>query len=237
MNKLLVVDDSEFFLMLIKSLLDRTGCTVLTASNPEDALNLINNEKPEIILLDQYLPGMTGDEICGQIKNAPTTKDNIVIMLTQSNKQTDIDKCFAAGCDEYLTKPINKEDFLNSLSKYMPIVKRKYERAPIYESFKYSQIDSSMEYFGHIHVISVGGSFIMGERMMPVNSIINMKFSISGVSEELEVKGKVVWSFDSKEKFPQLLSTAQGMGIKFLDISDEAKNAIAKYMAMGNFVV
>jgi Tfp pilus assembly protein PilZ len=156
-------------------------------------------------------------------------------MLTASNKKSDVDKCFAAGCDDYITKPINKEDLLNSISKYAPIVKREYERVPICESVKYYHND--IEYSGHIHVISKGGVFIMGEHMIPPDSVIKLKFSISRMHESLEVIGKVVWNFDSKEKFPQILATAQGMGIQFVKMSDGAKSTIIKYMELGNFVI
>ncbi len=106
------------------------------------------------------MPGLNGDEICKKIKNTDEIKDTSVIMLSVSNKKSDMDKCFAAGCDEYITKPIDKEMLLASISKYAPIVKRKYERVPICEGVKYSH--NGVEYSGHIHVISKCGSFING---------------------------------------------------------------------------
>ncbi len=235
MNKILLVDDSPFFLKLITSLLDRSGCNVLTATNAEDAFKLINEERPRLVLLDQYMPDLTGDKICKKIKDTDEIKDTIVIMLSVSNNKSDMDKCFAAGCDEYITKPIDKERLLDCIGKYAPIVKRKYKRVPIYESVKYYHND--VGYSGHIHVISKGGAFIMGEHKMPPDSLITLKFSISKIHESLEVTGKVVWNLDSKETYPQLLATAQGMGIQFIEISDEAKNVITRYMALGNFLI
>lgn len=235
MSKILLVDDSQFFLTLIKSLLDRSGCTVFSATNAEDAFRIINEKKPEIIILDQCMPDQTGDKICRKIKETDDLKDTVVIMLTVSHDKSDKEKCFAAGCDEYITKPVDKERLLDCIGKYAPIVKRKYERVPIYENVKYYHND--VEYSGHIHVISKGGAYIIGERMMPKGSLIQLKFSISKTHESLDIPGKVVWNFDSKEKFPQLLATAQGMGIQFTEISGEAENAIIRYMALGNFVV
>jgi len=235
MDKILLVDDSQFFIVLIKSLLDARGCHVLTTNNPEEALKIIDEQKPQLVLLDQYMPGMTGDEFCKKVKENPDTKDIAVIMLTISDKKEDKDKCFAAGCNEYIKKPISKEELLATASKYTQVFQRKHERFPIYESISYYH--DEVEYFGHMHVISLGGAFIMGERMLPEGSIIKLVFPISKVHNEVEVKGKVVWNFDSKERFPQLLASAHGMGIQFIDISEEAKGAIAKYVALGDFVV
>lgn len=235
MSKILLVDDSQFFLTLIKSLLDRSGCNILTATNAEDAFRLINDVKPRLVLLDQAMPDLAGDKVCEKIKNTDEIKDTIVIMLTASNKKSDMDKCFAAGCDEYITKPVDREKLLDLIGKYAPIVKRKYKRVPIYESVKYYHND--VEYSGHIHVISKGGAYIIGEHKMPPGSLIKLKFSISKTHESLEITGKVVWNFNSKEKFPQILATAQGMGIQFTEISSEAESAIIRYMALGNFVI
>ncbi|MDH3975594.1 MAG: response regulator [Deltaproteobacteria bacterium] len=235
MNKILIVDDSRFFLSLVESLLDRWGCKMLTATNAENALKLIDSEKPRIILLDLHMPHVTGDKLCKIVKSKPEYEEIIIIMLIASNKQADIDKCFKAGCNDYITKPIDKENLLNSIGKYIPMVKRNYERAPIYESVKYYH--NNAEYSGHIHVISQGGAFIMGEHMVPPESVIKLIFSISKMHESMEIIGKVAWNFDSKEKFPQLLATAQGMGVQFIKISDSAKSAIIKYMALGNFMI
>ena len=235
MGSILVVDDSEFFLTLVKSLLDRSGCTVHTAANARDAFEIIEKKGAQLILLDQCMPDMTGDEICRKIKGNPATQGIPVIILAVSTLKSEVDKCLAAGADDCISKPINRKDFLGTISKYLPIVKRSYERVPICEGVKYYH--DGIEYSGHLHVISIGGAFIMGERMIPAGAIVRLKFSIARISELIEVKGKVAWTLDSKEKFPQLLATAQGMGIQFLEVSEAAKSAIVRYMALGDYVL
>jgi len=235
-DKILLVDDSEFFIVLIKSLLDARGCNVLTATDPKEALQILKQEKPKLILLDQYMPDMTGDEFCRKVKENEDTKDIAVIMLTVSDKEEDREKCFAAGCDEFITKPICKEEFLAVISKYIQIYERKQERYPIYESMKYHL--NGVEYSGHVHSVSQRGCFIMGEEMLSEDTLITLKFPISKVHDEVNVIGKVVWNFDSKkEKFPHIPESGHGMGIQFIEISEEDEEAIAKYIALGDFVV
>ncbi len=232
---ILIVDDSEFFLMLLKSLLDRSGCKVLTATTGDEARKMVLKEKPSLILLDQNLSDMKGHDLCREIKKTPTSKDTSVIMISASHRQEDIDLCRAAGCEAYVKKPIDKENLLKVITRILPVAGRRYPRAPICEGIRYFHND--VDYAGHIHVISQGGAFIMGEKMFPPNDILRLDFSISNIHDTLSVKGRVVWNFDTKEKFPQLLATAQGMGIEFTEIGEDAKNAIIKYIHLGNFLV
>lgn len=233
MNKLLVVDNLEFFLVLVKSLLQDHGCTILTATNAEDALEIIREEKPQLILLDQHLHQMSGDEICKELKKSPETKDIHVIILSTSKETADREKCFRAGCDEYLIKPIEQESFFNTISKYMSIVKRAYNRVPIYESVTYSH--DGTEYAGHIHIIAKGGACLKGEHVMPVGAILRLEFQISKLQTKIDVLGKVVWNSDSKEMLSESDPELYEMGIQFMNLSEHAKNAIVRYIAFGNY--
>jgi len=230
MNKLLVVDDLEFFLVLVKSLLHNHGCTILTATNADDAFEIIKEEKPQLILLDKHMPGMTGDEMCRVLKKSFETKDVPVIILSTSGLKADRDISFSAGCDDYITKPIDKESLLDAISKYMPVVKRTFERVPIFESVTYSH--DGIEYSGHIHIIGKGGACLRGEMMMPVGSVLRLEFEISKLQTTIDVLGKVVWNSDSKEMDS---GWEPEMGIQFMNISEHAKNTIVRYIAFGNF--
>lgn len=235
MNTILIVDDSEFFLELIRSFFKRSGCKTLIATSVREAIGIVRDNKPDLILLDQYMPDIKGDECCRMIKEDPTTRDIPVIMITASNKKEDKEKCFAAGCDDYVTKPINKEILLTKVKKYISISSRKYERAPICTNITYSS--KGEKYAGQIYVISEGGAFIMGEKQLSVNAPIRLGFSIPGIAESLDLGGRVVWSFEGREKFPQILAMAKGMGIQFLNIGEEERKAIASYVSLGNYLI
>lgn len=231
----LIVDDSEFFLQLIVSFFKRSGCKTLTAPDGKSAFEILKEHKPDLILLDYYLPDIQGDECCRKIKADPNIKDVPVIMVTASNKEEDMNKCVEAGCDNYVTKPIDKMELLEKVRKYIPLVARQHERVPIYTPLAYSCFGKA--YSGHLLVISEGGSFIMGERLLPEDELVELKFAIPGIEESLDVKGKVMWTFKGREKFPQLFALVNGMGVQFTDIGEDAKKAIESYISLGNYLI
>jgi CheY-like chemotaxis protein len=100
------------------------GFDVHTASNAEDALQLLRTVTPRLILMDIQLPGMDGLELTRRLKADPATRAVRVIALTAYAMKGDDEKAFAAGCDGYITKPIDVER--------LPVVVRSYlaERSP-----------------------------------------------------------------------------------------------------------
>ncbi len=232
---ILIIDDSLFFLELIRSFFKRTGTKTLLATNAGEALDLLTRSKPDLILLDQYMPDMKGDELCRKIKENPISEKIPVIMVTSSNKKADMERCFSSGCDDYVTKPINREELLTKVNKYIEIITRAYERAPICVRMNYFYENGISE--GQLNVISEGGAFIMGEEQLPVGSSIRLQFIIPGINKQLDVEGKVIWIFDVSEKFPQILSGLKGMGVQFTYVGDEDRKAIRDYVSLGNYLI
>jgi CheY-like chemotaxis protein len=123
-KSILIVDDNAQNLKLARVVLANEGFDVLTASNAEDALQLLRTVTPRLILMDIQLPGMDGLELTRQLKADPATGAVRIIALTAYAMKGDDEKAFAAGCDGYITKPIDVER--------LPIVVRSYlaERSP-----------------------------------------------------------------------------------------------------------
>ena len=106
---LLVVDDNPQNLKLARVLLSGEGFDVRTAVDAEDALQVLATFTPRIILMDLQLPGMDGLSLTRQLKADPATKSIVVIALTAHAMKGDAEKARAAGCDGYVTKPIDTE--------------------------------------------------------------------------------------------------------------------------------
>ena len=123
-TSILIVDDNAQNLKLARVVLANEGFDVHTASNAEDALQLLRTVTPRLILMDIQLPGMDGLELTRRLKADPATRPIRVIALTAYAMKGDDEKAFAAGCDGYITKPIDVER--------LPVVVRSYlaERSP-----------------------------------------------------------------------------------------------------------
>lgn len=108
---ILIVDDNPINLKLAKVLLVNEGYEVKTAPDAEEALKIIGISKPRMILMDIQLPGMDGLELTQRLKSSPDTKDIIILALTAYAMKGDDEKARAAGCDGYITKPIDTQTF------------------------------------------------------------------------------------------------------------------------------
>jgi CheY-like chemotaxis protein len=117
-KSILIVDDNTQNLKLARVVLANEGFDVYTASNAEDALQLLRTVTPRLILMDIQLPGMDGLELTRRLKADPATRAVRVIALTAYAMKGDDEKAFAAGCDGYITKPIDVER--------LPVVVRSY---------------------------------------------------------------------------------------------------------------
>jgi two-component system cell cycle response regulator DivK len=106
---ILIVDDNPINLKLARVLLMNEGYEVKTAPDAEEALKIIETFKPRLILMDIQLPGMDGLELTRRLKNSPDTKDILVLALTAYAMKGDDEKAMAAGCDGYITKPIDTQ--------------------------------------------------------------------------------------------------------------------------------
>jgi len=104
---ILIVDDTPINLKLTRILLVNEGYKVLTAASAEEALELLRSYHPRLILADIQLPGMDGLEMTRRVKQDERTRDIAVIALTAFAIKGDEQKAMDAGCDGYITKPIN----------------------------------------------------------------------------------------------------------------------------------
>jgi two-component system alkaline phosphatase synthesis response regulator PhoP len=106
-EKILVVDDEEDILELLKYNLSREGYRVSCTTSGEKTLSLVETETPDLILLDLMLPGMDGLEVARQLKDKPNTKNVPIVMLTAKGEEADIVTGLELGADDYITKPFS----------------------------------------------------------------------------------------------------------------------------------
>jgi two-component system cell cycle response regulator DivK len=107
LEPVLIVDDNPQNLKLAKVILAAEGYTVKTAIDAEDALRILESFRPRLILMDLQLPHMDGLELTRRLKADPERREIIIIALTAYAMKGDEEKAFAAGCDGYMSKPID----------------------------------------------------------------------------------------------------------------------------------
>ena len=109
---ILVIEDEEPLQVLLRYNLESEGYKVRHSAQGEDALYLINEEKPDLILLDWMLPGISGIEVCRLIRAKPEARDIPIIMLTARSEEAERVRGLATGADDYLVKPFSVPELL-----------------------------------------------------------------------------------------------------------------------------
>ncbi len=104
--RVLVVDDIPVNVRLLEAKLSAEYYDIITATSGAEALEIIESEPPDIVLLDVMMPEMDGFEVCHRIKENPATALLPVIMVTALNEQSDRVTGLEAGADDFLTKPV-----------------------------------------------------------------------------------------------------------------------------------
>lgn len=118
-DAILIVDDHPTNLKLARVLLSAEGYEVRTAEDAQQALALLAEFHPRLILMDIQLPGMDGLELTRRLKSDPATKDIIIIALTAYAMKGDAERAQAAGCDGYVPKPIDTRSLPDVLAGYL----------------------------------------------------------------------------------------------------------------------
>jgi len=116
---ILIVDDNAVNLKLLCVALTVAGYEVQTAIDAEQAKSALASFRPRIILMDIQLPGMDGLELTRQLKADPLTCDAIVVAVTAYAMKGDEERALAAGCDGYVTKPIDTRTLATTVARYL----------------------------------------------------------------------------------------------------------------------
>jgi twitching motility two-component system response regulator PilH len=117
-HKILVVDDSKTELYHLSDLLGKRGFTVRTAENGEEAMRRLNEEKPDLILMDVVMPGQNGFQLTRSITRDPRFADVPVIMCTSKNQETDRVWGLRQGARDYIVKPVNADELLSKIKAF-----------------------------------------------------------------------------------------------------------------------
>lgn len=103
---ILIVDDVYLNIVLVEKMLKRYNFNVKSATGGEQALEIVSEEKPSLILLDLMMPNMDGFEVLNILRKKPETKDIPVVILSALNSEADIKRGLDAGANGYITKPV-----------------------------------------------------------------------------------------------------------------------------------
>jgi len=120
-SKILIADDNPTNVELLEVYLADLDCQMQIAVDGRDTLDKVASFHPDLILLDIMMPKLSGFEVCKKIKGDPRTRQIMVLMVTALNEQGDIERAVKAGCDDFLSKPVNKLELVTRVKNMLTI--------------------------------------------------------------------------------------------------------------------
>jgi CheY-like chemotaxis protein len=127
---LLVVDDTEANVVLLRAVLAARGYQVESAANADEARQVIARRRPDLILMDLQLPGVDGLTLTRELRAQPGGGDLLIIAVTSYAMAADRDKALRAGCDDYVSKPIDTRRLPELLARHLEARKQKAASGP-----------------------------------------------------------------------------------------------------------
>jgi two-component system, OmpR family, alkaline phosphatase synthesis response regulator PhoP len=120
-SKILIADDNNTNVELLEAYLDGIDCEMAVAVDGADTLAKVAEFQPDLILLDIMMPKLSGFEVCKTLKRDPTTRQIMILMVTALNETGDIERAVVAGCDDFLSKPVNKLELVKRVENMLKL--------------------------------------------------------------------------------------------------------------------
>jgi CheY-like chemotaxis protein len=189
MSKILLVDDVDLFLELERSYLEGLGYELITATSGEETLARIERIEPDILLLDYYMPGIDGDEVCATLRKNPRWGNLPIIMVTAAGKPEEVQRCLNSGCDDYITKPVNKQELREKVKRLLGEVHRRtVDRVPLDMPVTFKGDGPAQQ--ARTRDISHNGLYLKTGTMLPENSPVELSLELPE-GKTLKLLGKV----------------------------------------------
>ena len=232
MKKILLVDDVKLLLEIQKKFLASSHVQILTANNGAEALETARRERPDLIIMDKYMPNIDGLTCCRRIKEDPSLSHIPIIMATNAAEDADKLEYVNAGCVDVLSKPIDCKLFLNAIKKYIPDIERRSIRIPL--KIELQMLHNATNYRVTTENLSLNGIFAVTELVVSLYDEVKFTFVLPERDVPMEVKGRIVWQgkIGNDAGFGAEFIEVTGQGISMLRIS-ELRAFVNSYTSAG----
>lgn len=229
--KILLVDDTKLFLKLEQEYLKQSPVIILTAGNGREALEIVMNNRPDLIFMDLNMPEMDGVTCCAAIKSDPDLCSIPVILVTTEGMDESVERCKQAGCDGFLTKPIDRKLFLEMGRTFLSDINRREKRIPCRIKVLF-RINNGENRYGTCLDLCSRGLYVAYNGDVREDDKVEVSMLVSGNSNDLvEAWGRVSWVNSGVPRKKQKLP--EGFGVEFLAITEESTGLVKRFLDHG----
>jgi CheY-like chemotaxis protein len=173
MPSILLVDDSDLFRGAASEITKRTGCSILSATGGTQALDIVRQEHPQMLVVRAGMKGMTGMDLCRVLKADPAfSKMPIVLVSSAANA----DAAAAAGADAVLPEPLDPEALFAAVRRFLQVMPREEARSAVEWSITFWR--EGLQHAGTIRDLSRGGFFVRTPAAQPVGARLEVSFDV-----------------------------------------------------------
>jgi len=215
-RKILLAEDVDLFLYLEEAFFAREAVDLMVARTGQKVLEMAAAERPDLVLLGLDLPEMAGDECCRRLKESPTLRSIPVILIAPDDQPETLKRCLQAGCDDVVTKPVNRHLFLQIAGRFLNIAARTPPRASTRLRVHYGTGTQKLLVDYSVN-LSTGGVFIESREVLPAETPLSLEFSLPEGKQPIRCRGRVAWVNTADR--PVSSALPPGMGVQFLDLS------------------
>lgn len=213
----LLVDDVRMFIEIQSEFLKYSPVDILTASDGMEALDVIKKQRPSLVFMDMHMPKMDGAACCRSVKSDPSLFGTPVIMITAAGKLEDRESCTSSGCDDFLSKPLDRDLFLEIARRFIPGIERRELRIPCALPCDLRLTNVSM--LGTVHNISIRGAYVASEARVDVKEVIRISLHLPD-GTPLICFARVCWINKDGSPLPR------GFGVEFALLPKPAHDAL-----------
>lgn len=222
-RKILIVDDAPMFRELESLFLARCG-RVVTAGDGTEALEIARDERPDVIVTDLAMPGMSGDELCRRIKaDADLARTPVIVVTGRDDVGGEHELAVRAGADDVVEKPVNRLSLIQAVNHFLRLAERGLVRVPLETDVRMDL--AALEAWGWSRNVSRGGIYVETRDEIPEpETEMQLYFTLPEMIAALAPTAKVVWRRRASNGAPT------GMGLQFLKLDRAAARQLDDFV-------
>jgi CheY-like chemotaxis protein len=217
----LLVDDVRMFIEIQSEFLKNSPVDILTASDGAEALEIIKSRRPDLVFMDLQMPNMDGVSCCRAVKSDPSIAETPVIIVTSAGSPDSRKSCSASGCDEFLSKPLDRDQFLAMARKYIPGIERRELRKACSLPCDLRLVNMSTP--GLLLNVSIRGAYVASETRIAVKDVVRISFCLPE-GTQVVCFARVCWVNTTGSVVPR------GFGIEFALLPKPAQDALTAFI-------
>lgn len=222
MKKILLLDGVRLFLQLEQTLLQRSDYQLFAATTGAEALEIAGREKLDLVLLDYVLPDMTGDQVVRALRRDERNADVGVVVVTARGMREHVDKCMAAGCSDFLYKPVTRTTLCSRVQDLLRVPTRRHVRTLV--RLQVNARNRERFFFGNTVNLSESGMLLESPLDLALGESMSLRFFLPGEEEAVACTARVT------RRSPTEREGEWAYGLSFDRVEDAARKRIAGFV-------